>query len=245
MKSEAQVRLGPQSFTSVRPRRAVDEIVGQIRDRIQAQELVPGDKLPSERDLAEQMGVSRNTVREALRMLEVSGLLTLKKGATGGAFVTESNSGAVTQSIVDSFSLGHYTLSDLLAVRLVLETLIIEQACLQATDKEVDAAAAIAQQSVLAERSFPDFERRLDLHMEFHRALARCGHNPVAAVLLEPLLAIMRQFHLSAGPVGNAQIHQLRLQLVEALRARDAAAAVEAFSAHIMLLGAELEKRIS
>lgn len=65
-----------------------------------------GSRLPSERALAEQFGVSRNTLREALRSLEHAGLVRLQKGATGGAFITEGNGQVITTGLMDMYHLG-------------------------------------------------------------------------------------------------------------------------------------------
>ena len=72
-------------FSRIRNLRAFEEIADQIRKEISDRRLRAGDRLPPERELAEQFGVSRNTLREALRSLENAGLLRLQKGATGGA----------------------------------------------------------------------------------------------------------------------------------------------------------------
>lgn len=226
----------PVSFESVRPRRAVDDIIGQIRERIRTQELLPGQKLPSERELADQMGVSRNTVREAIRMLEVSGLVTIKKGATGGAFLSTSNSKALSQILMDGIALQHYSFDDLIAVRSVLETYIVEQACLKATDDELRALDALAKKSLDAESTEPDFEKRVVIHMSFHRELARISHNTVAETVTSPLLQITQQFHQEVGPIGNMETHKYRRQLVDALWQRDCAAAVEAMKTHLEVL---------
>lgn len=205
----------------------------QIRDRIQSNELRPGQKLPSERDLAVQMGVSRNTVREAIRMLEVSGLVTLKKGATGGAFLNDSNMAALSQNLQDGITLRQYDAKDLIDVRLVLETYAVEQACLHATDEEIEELAVIAEQSSAAETAEPDYERRLALHIDFHRKLASFAHNGVLEVLTDPLLEITRQFHLKAGPAAGQETHDIRSRLVQAIRDRNPEAAKMALAEHL------------
>jgi GntR family transcriptional repressor for pyruvate dehydrogenase complex len=230
------VDYSAQPFAQVQPRRAVDAIMKQIRDRIQSNELRPGQKLPAERLLAEQMGVSRNTVREAIRMLEVSGLVTLKKGATGGAFLNDSNTAALSQNIRDGINLNQYDATDLIGVRLVLETYAVEQACLHATEEEIDELAAVAGQSKLAESSEPSYERRLVLHMDFHRKLAAFAHNRVLEVLTEPLLEMTRQFHLKSGPAAGMETHELRARLVQAIRDRDSEAATKVLAEHFKAL---------
>ena len=75
----------------IQPVRIGDKILDQIRERLTAGKLLAGDRLPSERYFAEQLGVSRNSVREALRVLEALGVVTIQKGHTGGAFVSQGD----------------------------------------------------------------------------------------------------------------------------------------------------------
>src|SRR3954453_3792311 len=79
-------------FNPVNDRRISELIVDQVRQLIRQQQLNPGDRLPAERDLCERFGVSRVTVREALRVLEANGLVEIRVGARGGAFVTTPSS---------------------------------------------------------------------------------------------------------------------------------------------------------
>lgn len=225
-----------QPFESVRPRRAVDAIMEQIRDRIQSNDLKPGQKLPSERDLAEQLGVSRNTVREAIRMLEVSGLVTLKKGATGGAFLATSNVSALSQNFIDGMSLRQFDAEELIAVRLVLENFVIEQACELASAEEIEELGTIAKASSRAETEIPEWGDRLALHIDFHQKLASMAHNRVAETLMGPLLEITRHFHLKAGPTDGLETHQTRERLVQALQDRDPMTAKKSLSKHLDVL---------
>jgi GntR family transcriptional regulator, transcriptional repressor for pyruvate dehydrogenase complex len=225
-----------QPFANVKPRRAVDEIIGQIRSRIQSNELRPGEKLPSERELAEQLGVSRNTLREAIRMLEFSGLITLKKGSTGGAFLNDSNSAALSRSLLDGIALRQYDVKELIDVRLVLENYVVEQACLHATDEEIEELAAIVKSSEEAEANVPDYEDRLNLHIRFHQKLSQIAHNGVSETLAGPLLEITRHFHRKAGPTHGLETHRTRRQLVQALRNRDPNTAKQALAEHFDVL---------
>jgi len=113
-------------FRPARPQRAVDQIVGQVEGLLRDGALRPGDRLPSERALAEQFAVSRNTVREALRILEFNGMLVLKRGSTGGAFVTRPDTGASARGIVDALDRAGFPARDLKAARTSLEGLVGE-----------------------------------------------------------------------------------------------------------------------
>lgn len=111
-------------FRPARPQRAVDQIVAQVESLLRDGKLRPGDRLPSERALADQFAVSRNTVREALRILEFNGMLVLKRGSTGGAFVTTPDTGASARGIVDALGRAGFPQRDLESARSSLEELV-------------------------------------------------------------------------------------------------------------------------
>lgn len=85
------------TFTPVRPRRVYQEICSQVRRRVADGQLKPGDRLPPERELAQALGVSRGAVREALRALEYAGVIAMRAGAKGGAFIREAGHAAPAQ----------------------------------------------------------------------------------------------------------------------------------------------------
>ena len=101
------------AFQQVKTRRVFEEICEQIRQRLATGALKPGDKLPAERELALEFKVSRPAVREALRTLEISGIVSLQKGVKGGAFIRDGNPGLLTQSLQDLMILGRVSLRSL------------------------------------------------------------------------------------------------------------------------------------
>src|SRR4051794_36212010 len=107
-----------EEFARVRPARTFEEITAQLRQRVIHGHLKPGDRLPAERDLAARFGVSRNSVREALRVLEMAGVLRLQKGAHGGAFVVAPDGQSVVTGLQDMFQLGSVTPAQLTEARL-------------------------------------------------------------------------------------------------------------------------------
>jgi len=94
--------------------RAFEVICSQIRAKLIAGELKPGDRLPTERELAVQHGVSRTAVREAMRSLEMFGLITLRKGSQGGAFILDNAAGLVSQNFRDMLDFGRISLETFL-----------------------------------------------------------------------------------------------------------------------------------
>ena len=118
----------------VAPQRIFQEVADQLRRVISEGKLKPGDKLPPERELAGLFGVSRNTMREALRALELSGLIELKLGARGGAFVLPGSSNAVVNGMRDLYLLGAITPEHLTEARISVSAAVIRLACERITE---------------------------------------------------------------------------------------------------------------
>lgn len=97
--------------------RAFEKICSQIRAKLVAGELKPGDRLPTERELAAEHGVSRTGVREAMRSLEMFGLITLRKGSHGGAFILDDAAGLVSQNFRDMIDFGRISLETFFEAR--------------------------------------------------------------------------------------------------------------------------------
>ena len=136
--------------------------------------------------MAEQFGTSRNAVREALRALEHAGLITLQKGAHGGAFITDGDPEAVAQSIEDLLHLGGVELTDITDARLLIETAIVEAAVARATeadlnrlDENIDAVEKLTRDG--------DMDAKTDLNIGFHVLLGECteirSHSPMRILM--------------------------------------------------------------
>jgi GntR family transcriptional repressor for pyruvate dehydrogenase complex len=235
--AKGKVALGkPDSgaaFRKVQVARAFEDIAGQIREELSRGRLRAGDRLPAERDLAVLFGVSRNTLREALRSLEISGLITLRKGASGGAFVNDTNGETVVTSIRDMFSLGAVTTEQITEARISIESAIIRAAC--AVHTAADLKKLYENLEVAAEATRRnDFFARANAHLEFHLILARATRNPILIVVMEALIGIMRQFVHSIGSQQIADyVLPSRKRFMQCFEARNADAAVKEMERHL------------
>src|SRR5205809_4638284 len=124
-------------FAPVSVARASSAIADQIRAAIVGGRLSEGERLPPERELAEQFGVSRVTVRDALRALEAMGLLEVRVGARGGAFVTVPSGSIMGQTMSDMMMMSALTPEDIVEARLVVELGTTTLACARATDDDL------------------------------------------------------------------------------------------------------------
>lgn len=212
-------------FSRVSIGRVSQVIVDQIRLLIHGGRLSPGDRLPSERELCARFGVSRVTVREALRVLEAVGLVEIRVGAHGGAFVTSPSNARLGEGLADLLKLSPLTAAEVTEARMVFELGIVPLVSERATDEDIAALNEICarQRAALRDQSYS-----MTLSAEFHVRVAACTHNAAIEMLVQsfhgPLLMSLREAQ-TLDPVmgrrGNAE-HQ---EFVDAIARRDQAAA--------------------
>lgn len=213
-------------FEVISPARAPDEIAAQIRDMVAKGRLKPGDRLPSERDLSQRLHVSRNTLREALRALEHAGIVEMRKGAHGGAFVLHGNSNVIVTGMRDLYHLGAITPQQLTDARIWLSEITVRIACEKATEEELRALEANIEATAKADK-LGQFDERQKLNREFHLVLARVTCNPIIESTMEGVMEVMGEFIKRIGPSENPFILPSRRRLLKFLRARDTESAVK------------------
>lgn len=220
-------------FSRVSLGRISEVIVEQIRLLMRQGQLKPGDRLPPERDLCERFGVSRVTVREALRMLESSGLVEIRVGARGGAFVTIPSSNRVGEGLSDLLTLSVISAADVTEVRLILEVGIVPLVCERATEEDLAALEEICERS---EQALRDGEYTMDMSLEFHTRVAAATHNPALSMLVEsfsgPILMSLEQAKSAAPEMGSLGTDEHE-RFIEAVRRRDADAASAIMRQHL------------
>ncbi len=215
-----------QVFRPVATRRAFEEIATQIRAQLAERALRAGDRLPAERQLAEQFRVSRNTLREALRSLEIAGLLQLKKGAAGGAFIREGGGEAAIAGLADLFRMGAIRPEHLTEARILIGREVARLACARRSRADLEALQANVT-AAEASTAAGDFAQRAVLNYEFHRLLARATRNPVLIVLTDALTEMTRHFVEAVGYKPNRYVMPSRRRLLAHLRSGEGEAAAK------------------
>ncbi|WP_066271772.1 FadR/GntR family transcriptional regulator [Hydrogenophaga palleronii] len=208
-------------YEVVQTSRAFEEVIAQLRRLTVQGQLKPGDRLPSERDLALKLGVSRNTIREALRGLEMSGVLELRKGAYGGAFLVAPGGDTLAGALQDMFQFGSVTAGQLTEARLHITAAVARVACERIREEDIrdlERNVADAQQ---AERD-GDVVLRSRINLNFHRVLARTTDNPIFVAVMDGLISIMEHFIDTLGPPQIPDVFKSRMKVIAALRARNA-----------------------
>lgn len=222
-----------EMFNPVSVGRVSELIVDQIRLLIRDGHLSAGDRLPSERELGERFGVSRVTVREALRGLEANGLVTIRVGARGGAFVTAPTSERVGEGITDLLTLSAITAAEVTEARRVFEIGIVPLVCERADDDDI---AELLEVCDRAEASLAEGRYPVELSAEFHVRVARASHNAAIEMLSQsfqgPMIMSLKKAQDEDPRVGVLGTKEHR-KFVDAVRKRDVAAAEAVMSAHL------------
>jgi GntR family transcriptional regulator, transcriptional repressor for pyruvate dehydrogenase complex len=233
---------GQELFSRVSVGRISEIIVEQIRLLMRQGQLKPGDRLPAERDLCERFGVSRVTVREALRMLESAGLVEIRVGARGGAFVTAPSSNRVGEGLTDLLTLSVISAADVTEVRLILEVGIVPLVVERATEEDLEDLEKICERSEAALRK-GEYSMRMSL--EFHTRVAQATHNPALEMLVEsfrgPILMSLEQAREVAPEMGEVGTKEHE-QFVQAVRRRDAAEASRLMRVHLSRTAQRVEQ---
>jgi GntR family transcriptional repressor for pyruvate dehydrogenase complex len=175
-------------FGPVRKTRVAENLASEIRQNILKGTLIPGDKLPSERELAKQCSTSRITAREAFRLLESEGLLAIKQGIDGGAFITETDHKMVEHSLRVFYKYGFLSIEKLTETRIIIEPEIAKLAAVRRTKanlKEMEKVIIHCQD--LLDTKKADF----NFHLQFHYFLAKASKNPLLMAISNSLVRFL------------------------------------------------------
>jgi GntR family transcriptional repressor for pyruvate dehydrogenase complex len=200
-------------YTPIQSVRVFEQIAVQIEKRILNGELRSGDRLPTERDLAEQFHVSRTAVREAMKILAQKGLVDMRPGR--GTIVIDGAHEAMQDSIglVMKLRLGEVGGSDnLVEVRTILETEIAALAAARATEKEI---ASMREAIQTMDENLNNADAYIAADNRFHEALAQATQNALIVMLIKSIVNLLSEqrkqvFQVEGGP-QRGQIHHKRI----------------------------------
>ena len=224
-------------FSPYTPIRAFEEVAEQIKGVILGKQLIPGDRLPAERSLAQQFQVGRLTIREALRTLETKGFIQIKKGSGGGAFVASHDLGAVTSIIKDNFLLEGLTSDQINEARIALECAAAAPAARHATVEDLKRISLCIEES---EEIMADGERGQEIVMkmiQFHTLIAEASHNLPFIMFIRALLEWARNRPILTAWMPSEQDKQYALRsfrrIFQAISERDPDAARRFVKKHV------------
>jgi len=223
-------------FERVTPEKLSTAVTRQIEKLILRGILRPGERLPSERELAERLGVSRPSLREAVAELQDKGLLSTRAGA--GIFVADVLGNAFSPALIRLFADHNEAVFDYIAFRRDLEGLAAERAARLASDTDLQVIQAVFDKMESAhEKPNPQDESRLDA--EFHMGIIEASHNVVMLHMMRSMFQLLqegvfynRQVMFKQRTTRGALLDQHRA-INTALQARDAEGARAAVTAHL------------
>lgn len=228
--------------TPIRSERLYEDIVRQIEDRVMSGDLRPGDRLPTERELAQQFGVSRTAVRDAARSLAQKGLLEMRPGR--GTFIVDQMSQTMRQTL--DMVMRHRPASgiqELLEVRELLEPEIAALAAQRVSGEGLEALRTLV---VRMEQSLDDIEGFVAANDVFHRMLTHSTGNSFIIRVIEPIVDMLRRQRSRSGFIADgprrAQVHHRRI--MAALMERDPDAVREAMRAHLVQIRQDYEEAL-
>jgi GntR family transcriptional repressor for pyruvate dehydrogenase complex len=223
-----QLRLAPMEVP-----KAADVLANELRERILTGEFAEGAALPPERELVTQTGMSRATVREALRILQVQGLVRIKSGRSGGTFVQRPGRDAVAKSVSLLIRGQQFRLAALLETREAIEPFCAKLAARNRTDADLDCMDE-ANEALADEAG--SLSRFLQANVDWHLAVALASHNELLAGLMT---ALSRAIYTSTenDRFVDAKVRRQTVRahrsITKAIRAQDADAAVRRMEAHV------------
>lgn len=219
-------------YKIVRSSRLYEQIVQQVEDSIHKGALKPGDQLPPERELAQQFGVSRTAVREAVKALHEKGLVEAYPGR--GTFITDGTSYSMRQSLDRMVKVGQAEGSAFLAeVRAILEP---EIAALAAIRADAEDLSSMREQVAVMDGACKDPDAFIEADLDFHLALAEAAANPIILSLIDSIVGLLREqrmgiFQVEGGPERGQHHHK---KILKAIELRDPTGAREAMKAHLV-----------
>ena len=221
-------------FKSVKSNKISEHIVEQIRRAIFEGRLKPGDKLPPEKELIKTFHVSKATLREAMRSLEVLGFLEIRKGVSGGAFVTEVDMKKARDSFTNFLLFKNLSLSNLFEVRLILEPYIAEKAALAITEEDLRRLENLNKEcEYVLKNDIPIEYRKKEI--EYHQIIGSVSDNPILMFILdfvENLLIDTKEI-LRPGKEFSQKVLNAHKRIYKALVERDPKKAREEMVKHV------------
>jgi GntR family transcriptional repressor for pyruvate dehydrogenase complex len=221
-----------ESTTRIRPD-STEQVITHVRERIARRELRPGDRLPPERELATQLGVSRPTVRAGLRALAAMGVIESRHGS--GTYIPGGPPRLGSEPLSFLAALHGFTREEMYEARRVLEVSAAGLAAERATHEDL---AGIAEEVASLFAAMDDPIQFLVHDIRFHRAVASAAHNPIIASLVEMVSALYYERRRETAALAtDRNLHdaaEMHRRVYQAIRSRDADHARDLMNEHLL-----------
>ena len=223
--------VGKEKITKV-----YDVVVKDIKDKIIDGTLKKGDRLPAEREMAERLGVSRTSIREAIRALEVLGLVESRRGA--GNYIVDNFNNSLLQPLSMMFILQEYSTTDIHELREMLEV----ECCRVAATLISDSSIEVLNNIVDEMEKTTDEKKSLELDIKFHNIIIKSSKNPLIINVLAVISQLMDKFIREARIVilchedNREKLQNNHKDIAVAISSRDKKRCAEAMKKHFRLI---------
>lgn len=240
-------------FQPIRSERTFEKVSTRIKRLIFDGVLKPGDRLPAEIDLAHRFNVGRQTIREALRILELSGFITVQKGGSGGPLIRTTILNTINDLFLDAFQLEKVTTEELTLARFEIERVVMDYAIDRADDSDIQ---RLQENVRRARKKVENNFVAIDENIEFHNLLAEASKNHVFVMVVGAITAVVRDHtsrltaNLEGQDPGGAYMESvlksktavdIHEKILEAIAARDRKKAKQLMESHLQEVGHRLE----
>jgi GntR family transcriptional repressor for pyruvate dehydrogenase complex len=235
-------------FKPIKAKKIYEEIVEQIKQLMAGGELKPGDKLLPERELAERLQVSRASVREAIRALEMMGFVEIRPG--DGTFVRDTNTDDIIQPLAMFLAVEKTSLLEMFAIRMIFETATARMAAEQASEEEVSQIKD-ALEKMIKSLNVQDSEKGEEYDTAFHYAVADATHN---GLLIRLFRTISEDFSRAVSTarrqlyIDQHNPHKIidqHRRIYEAIKNHNSDLAAQAMLEHLTYAEQEMTKRMT
>ncbi|HAG42871.1 MAG TPA: FadR family transcriptional regulator [Clostridium sp.] len=231
-------------FSPIKNTRVYEKVIEQIKEMIVKGTFKKGDKLPSEREMAESLQISRTSIREALRELEIMGLIESRQGE--GNFIKNSFENNLLEPLSTIFLLKESNPDEILELRNIIERGSVALAAERITDEE------LAEMELLLEDSLKsDFKDKLvDMDINFHYKIAQASKNFLILSILNAISFLIEAFikdirkNVITKEENIIMLIQQHRDILSALKAHDPIAAEKAMLDHLQYVNSQMKKEI-
>lgn len=185
-----------------RPKNLYIEAMRSIKDSIFRGDYSPGESLPSEKDLAIILGISRPVLREALRALQGQGFLDVRRGSRGGTYITDLNNISINDNLPDLLRIGKLSMADFTQARLLLEPEVFRLATRHASNEQLNEMENLVQQAEITK----DLKQKIQLESDFHRMVAAASGSQIYIRFMQTIFDFIEVFAVNIQP-EDFQVH--------------------------------------
>lgn len=224
--------------TAHRTHKISDQIIEQIRNAILSGRFKPGDKVASEKELMSEFGVSKATLREALRVLEGMGLVEIKKGISGGVFIAEVDMKTTIHGIINFLHFKTVSVKDITMIRYLLEPPVVQIAASRIQPEDIVKLENIITETPATSPAIVSKE------IGFHRYLARMTENPILILVMDFIDNILNdiKFQLDLGGEFYHKVAKSHRAILECLKQKDGVGARREIENDLLEVGNHLAR---